>query len=461
MKYTVTLQENHYQQLRKHLIRPDGKERVAFIICGRSLVEDKEDRFLSREIILLSEDKLLTSHHLQVSWDNKYFLQALKKAESKDFAVIVIHNHPSGFTQYSTTDDEGEYHLFRLAFNRNGGKRPHGSLIMMSDGSLFGRAWKNNYTTTPFYIVRAFGKTLRIWYPNRLKDFTSPEAFQRQQLAFGTALNQDLSQLMCTVVGVGATGSATAVLLTRLGIGKINLIDKDVVEESNLNRLHGATMRDIGLKKVQVLKNHIELIGLGTVVNVFDGWVSAQDSIDLLKVSDFVFGCTDDNAGRITLNRLAYFYLIPVIDMGLIISLKPDSIEIQDLQGRVSYLFPGSDCLITKGVINIERAIAENLKRNDTEAYTKLMEEKYVMSEGNPSPSVVTFTTEVASMAVNEFINRFVQYNPSSLFPHRTKFFHRSVEICPSNTQNNDCRICGRDSYWGRGDMNPFLDIAS
>lgn len=459
MRYTVTLQEEHYNQLRKHLIKSDKKERAAFIICGRSLVDDKQDSFLSRELILLSDDQLLTSQPYQVSWNNEHFIKALKLAENKEFAVISIHNHPSGFEQFSQTDDEGEYHLFKLAFNRNGGERPHASLIMMPNGSLIGRVWRKNLKHHPISMIRVVGESFKIWYPNRLKKFESPEIFDRQKLAFGSALVQDLSEMKCTIVGAGATGSATAMLLTRLGIGEINLIDKDVIEKSNLNRLHGATMKDVGKTKVIVLKKHIEDIGLGTKVNVVQDWISSSKGIEYLKSSDIIFGCTDDNAGRILLNRFAYFYLTPVIDMGLVISVKNDPPEIQDLQGRISYLFPGSDCLVTKGVINPDLAYAENLKRNEPENYKNLKEEAYVIGEGNPAPAVVTFTTQIASMAVNEFLNRMQNFNAFGKKPHRIHFFHKGMELTPGNITDNDCRICGNNSYWGRGDMQPFLDM--
>jgi hypothetical protein len=146
--------------------------------------------------------------------------------------------------------------------------------------------------------------------------------------------------------------------------------------------------------------------------------------------------------------------------MGLVISVKKDSFELENLQGRISYLFPGSDCLITKGNINIDIAYSENLKRNEPENFKKLKEEAYVIGEGNPSPAIVTFTTQIASMAVNEFLNRIQGFNPQALTaPHKIFFFHRGIEIFPENITENECRICGKSNYWGRGDMEPFLDM--
>ncbi|HBN06598.1 MAG TPA: hypothetical protein DD434_12540, partial [Bacteroidales bacterium] len=64
--------------------------------------------------------------------------------------------------------------------------------------------------------------------------------------------------------------------------------------------------------------------------------------------------------------------------MGLVISVKKHSLELENLQGRISYLFPGSDCLVTKGNINIDIAYSENLRRNEPENFIKLKDEAYV-----------------------------------------------------------------------------------
>lgn len=459
MRYTLTLMEKDYNEIKEHLIREDGKERVAFAICGRSLNNSNEDRLLVREIIKLDKKQLLKSTITQVCWDNNEFIKVLKLVEARNYAIIVIHNHSEGYHKFSDVDNFGEYNLFKLAFNRNDGSRPHGSIIIMPDGSLIGRVWKNDLSNQELSLIRVIGNSYNIWYPNKLKDFKSPEIFHRQKLAFGPALVQDLSKLKCTIVGAGATGSATSILLTRLGVGEIFIIDKDEVEESNLNRLHGATINDVGKSKVEVLKKHIKSIGLGTKVSIIKDWVSSPNGISALKSSDIIFGCTDDHAGRIILNRFAYFYLTPIIDIGLVISMKDNSYEIQDLQGRVSFIFPGGDCMITKGIINMEVAYSENLKRNEPENYRNLKEEAYVIGEGNPSPAVVTFTTQISTMAVNEFINRLQNFNPNGKKWHRIYMFHRGIEITPINTKDNDCRICGQKTYWGRGDMKPFLDM--
>ena len=67
---------------------------------------------------------------------------------------------------------------------------------------------------------------------------TNSERYSRQTrfLAFGEAGQARLAQARAVIVGCGALGTAQAALLARAGVGKLRLIDRDYVEESNLQR---------------------------------------------------------------------------------------------------------------------------------------------------------------------------------------------------------------------------------
>lgn len=459
MNYTLTLQEQHYEELQRHLINGDGNERVAFAILGVSSSKS-EIRYLCNNLILLDDYDLLENSEIHVSFNNNKFISALKVAEKKDFVVALIHNHPENVKNFSETDDEGERGLFELAFNRNKVRHPYPSLILLPNGDLIGRVWNEDLQTFPLSKIRVFGRELKLFYPDKNNRFKSKEEFDRQALAFGDALNQDFENMKVSVVGCGGTGSATAMLLARLGIKEICLIDKDKFDTSNVNRLHGSSVDDKDMPKVDIVEREIERLGLGTVVTKVENWVNHKDALEELKSSDLIFGCTDDHIGRLVLNRFAYFYLTPVIDMGLVIKVNDSTPPtIRDLISRVSYLYPGSDCLLTTQNIDLEIAYAESLKREDAEEYEKLKKEAYVIGEGNPAPAVVTFTTQVATIAVNSMLNRMVCYYPDGINPHELNFLHRGVQILPASKEDEECRICGLDTYWGRGDMIPFLDM--
>jgi molybdopterin/thiamine biosynthesis adenylyltransferase len=172
-----------------------------------------------------------------------------------------------------------------------------------------------------------------------------------------------------------------------------------------------------------------------------------------------VFGCTDDHEGRFLLNRFAYFYLAPVIDLGLAIQVtNSDPPRVQALDGRVTVLFPGNPCLISRGIVDPRRALAEALKRTNPREYEKRKAEAYVLGEGDPNPAVVTFTTEVATMAVNELLHRITGYRGiGGENAQRVRLFHRMHDLRPGVESQEDCAVCGSDDSWGLGDTEPFL----
>lgn len=465
MKRTVTFQQEHFEKLRAHLLPGDGKEHVAFLLFGLAKIEndpwtkEPEVRLLCREIDIVSDKDLIENHNYQITWNNNRFIPLLKKAEQKSFSVGIIHSHPGGYNSFSDVDDENEKNLAQLVFNRNGPSVTLASFIMTPPGDLIGRFWESDSQSHKVPFIRVLGDRFKFFYQHK-KEFVPPEYLNRQKLAFGNALIEELAQIRIGIIGCGATGSAASTLLARLGIGHLLIIDKDVIEVTNLNRLHGATIEDIGQPKVSVLKKTIEKIGLGTKIEIIDDWVSSQKAKNALKSCDLIFGCSDDNAGRILLNRFAYFYLIPLIDMGLTIHLSSEAIpHIQTLIGRVTVVFPGNRCLNSYGIINSEIAYSENLRRNEPEQFKKLKEEAYVIGEGNPNPAVGTFTTETATIAVNEFLHRFQGYRNTGSVNNRLRFFHMDEDIRVNSEPEKECRICGSQNYWGRGDMDPFLDM--
>ena len=63
---------------------------------------------------------------------------------------------------------------------------------------------------------------------------------------------------------------------------------------------------------------------------------------------------------------------------------------------------PGHVCQVCRGLIRPEQMLAEGLRRTDPALYERRRRAGYVHNAPDPSPVVVTFTTEVAAMAVNE-----------------------------------------------------------
>lgn len=73
--------------------------------------------------------------------------------------------------------------------------------------------------------------------------------FSRNELAFGKEGVEQLKNASVAVLGIGGVGSFAAEALCRSGIGRLILIDKDVIDITNLNRQIHALHHTIGLPK--------------------------------------------------------------------------------------------------------------------------------------------------------------------------------------------------------------------
>ena len=465
---SMVLQEEHLKYLQESLIRADGRERAAYVLCGEVVVEsdpwDSQQRrkYLSYEILAVPEDEIVSSSDRHITWKTNSFVRALKLAQTRGMTVALVHSHPGGIAAFSEQDDRNEPDLAQLAQNRNGPQTKLPSVIITDSGELVGRLWMSQQESIPLQLICVVGKAIKLHYTGRGQDIPS-SVFQRQSLAFGEALTQDLSTLRVGVVGCGGTGSAVAMLLPKMGVRLIALFDRDVVEESNLNRLHGATREDAETKrpKVVAVARSLSELGLGVQVKSYQSWIADRDCRDALKSCDIIFGCTDDHAGRLLLNRFAYYYLAPVFDVGLAIEVSPtEPPEIKALDGRVTVLAPSHTCLLCREVINPVVARDEALKRNAPAEYERRKAEAYVLGEGNPSPAVVLFTTDVAIMAIEELVHRLQGFRgENGAIAQRVRKFHLMTDRKQAADSKSHCPICGTADCWGKGDIVPFLDL--
>lgn len=459
MKASLTLQKKHLDTLQRQVFIGDGKEGAASLLCGSAVITadpwqgEPEHKLLSYEVT--PTEDIVSAAPAQAA-----FMQLLKRAQAENLVVGIVRSHPGGLARLSEQDERRESELLELVQRCNGRAAPLLSLLLTPDG-ICGRLWHDSGEAVPLSMIRTIGPRIGLDYERR-RDVETPEVWDRQALAFGEALNTDLHNLRIGIIGCGGTGSAVAMLLGRLGVGRIALFDQDIVKKTNLNRMHGATMDDARIRrpKVEVIKQAVEGTGLGTRVMAYHSWVGEEQCRDAMKACDVLFGCTDDHDGRLLLNRFAYFYLVPVFDMGLAIDVSREEIpRIHDLSGRVTVLRPGTPCLICRKVVNPVTAREEHLRRANPEEYERQKDEAYVIGEGNPNPAVVTFTTEVATLAVNTLLHHLNGFRePARPTAQWVRRFHRMEDRPVGAKQVSDCPVCVDRSYWGRGDIDPFLD---
>ncbi|MBD7992165.1 ThiF family adenylyltransferase [Ochrobactrum sp. Sa2BUA5] len=459
----ITVLEQHMRVLMGLLPDQTSPEAAAYMLFGSSDIAadpwsgEPRHRLISHQVIGIPATDMLSSSGMHVTWSTRSFMRMLGDAAIRGKVPAIFHTHPGTHAFFSYQDDANELELARTAHLK--GARGLVSIVLGGDGSVCGRIWHGPDRYTIAHTVQIVGGRYQR-HQSHLAENIVHHHLDRQRRLFGQVFNDNLSSLRVCIVGCGGTGSPVALLLARLGVGHIFLVDKDVIDETNLNRVHGARRDDIGRPKVDVLKREIELMGVGSQVEVAQDWINAPRIRDALKASDFVFGCTDDNTGRILINRLAHFYGIPVIDVGLRMIAAAHQ-HGHDLNGRVTTLIPGRSCLICGGIVNATRAQEEELERNQPDEFQRRKAEAYVVGAGDPAPAVVTFTTEMASVAVNEMIAAITGFHGADgMITTRIRRWHARDDRFLNVRARESCPVCQSDDSRGAGDVSPFLDMA-
>ena len=122
----------------------------------------------------------------------------------------------------------------------------------------------------------------------------SSNIFRRTNLLLGNSGFNRVRQAHVAVVGCGAVGGFAVEALARAGIGKLTLIDGDVVEESNINRQLCALNSTLNQNKAEILKKRIQDICPETRVETHPVFFSAENAGELLAdTPDFVIDAID------------------------------------------------------------------------------------------------------------------------------------------------------------------------
>jgi molybdopterin/thiamine biosynthesis adenylyltransferase len=212
---------------------------------------------------------------------------------------------------------------------------------------------------------------------------------------FGAEGQARIAETSVTIVGLGGLGSHVAQQLAYIGVLRFRLIDGDVVSVSNLNRLIGATDRDIGAQKVDIAARMISAIQPSATVTRSVRDFTFDDALDLEPAS-VLFGCVDGDPARLEMVRYASTYALPYID------LASDVVPGGEFGGRVVFAKEGERCLSCLDEFDQH----ELARAGMTDEQRAADDEIYGIDRGvtgDTGPSVVSINGVVASLAVTEF----------------------------------------------------------
>lgn len=455
MTVTLVLPQSITDQISAAALRP--VESAGVLLAGLLRNPNGDLRLLGRKFEWVPDDSYLERAAFGLSIASSGYVPALGQAESMGAIPLWVHTHP-GFgavpipSEHDRTVDRQIADLFRLRT----GSEYYGAAIFSPTAS--GLAFSGHLETERSERV----KIDRLWMVGdrfRLSsswdsNFPVPlPIFDRNVRAFGSEIQQTLGALSVGIVGCGGTGSAVTEQLVRLGVRKVTLLDPDSLSVSNVARVYGSSPRFIGESKVVVLKKHIETIADSVHCETIPHSLVREKSARALAACDVVFGCTDDNAGRLVLSRLSTYALTPVFDMGVLLSSDANE-RLVGIDGRITTLVPGQACLVCRNRIDLARAAAE-LKTPDERV--RLANEGYAPALGRTEPAVVAFTTLVAATAVSELLDRFIGYGPNPT-PSEVLLRIHEREISTNIALPRTGHYCDPGANrLGLGETQPFL----
>lgn len=159
------------------------------------------------------------------------------------------------------------------------------------------------------------------------------DCFKRTESLIGKEALLKLKNAHVAIFGIGGVGSYTAEALARSGVGKITLIDKDIVEETNINRQLVALRSTVGMYKTEVMKERILDINPECTVNALNLFYLPENAplFDFSSYS-YIVDAIDTVKAKISLVEEAKKQNIPIISsMGAGNKLDPTLFSVSDI----------------------------------------------------------------------------------------------------------------------------------
>ena len=403
---SVAISQALDRELTEHLIRQDGQEDLAFACWFPSEGSKRVSALLHHAILPKDGERQV---HGNAEFSAPYFERALSDSLSAGAGVAFLHSHPGpGWQGLSDHDASTEGQLARAVLAATG--IPLVGLTTGSDGFWSARFWPRvgpkRYQPAWCESVRVVGDVLRTSFnPSMLPAARSRVELTRTVSTWGARLQSQIARTRVGVVGLGSVGSFVAEGLARIGVRRILLMDFDVLERVNLDRILHATRTSAAKHrpKVEIAAQAIrrsatakdaEIESTRWSVCEPEGYRAALDC-------DILFSCVDRPWARQVLNFIAFTHLIPVIDGGIQALARSSGDGVRRADWFVHTVTEGRRCLECLGQFD------PGLVASDREGL--LDDPRYIAGLPLEHPArrrenVFAFSMNVASLELLQFI---------------------------------------------------------
>jgi proteasome lid subunit RPN8/RPN11 len=383
-----------YARMVAHL-RAEPTEQVGFLLMRKAA-----DDFVVEDYHGVSKAGLVepSAFHAEVSEEEQS--SVFVEASRRGLSLGEVHSHPgSGHrAAFSSSDllgfsDFVPYVCWRL--------RQQDYIALVFAASSFDSLFWHQSAETPAGTARiAIGDrilepTAESWRLLQERVNLERERFARQEHLLGELGQRHLRNVVVGIVGAGGLGSHVVQQLALLGVRYYVLVDADICQRTNLNRLVGAVETDVGKLKISIAERMIRGIEANARVTEIDTAFPSSLANASLANCGIIFGCVDDDRARLALLEYCCSRGIPYIDLA--------SDAECGIGGRVVFSGLGRGCLFCRGELDqreIWLAGATREQRREDQSI-------YGVSRGaleGIGPAIVSVNGVVASLGVTEFL---------------------------------------------------------
>ena len=216
----------------------------------------------------------------------------------------------------------------------------------------------------------------------------APDRFQRTRMLIGDEAVQALGRAKVLVFGVGGVGGYVCDALARAGVGRIDVVDKDVVDITNINRQIIATTDTIGMPKVDVCRARLQAINPAVECEARKCFYlpETSDSFDFKKY-DYIVDAVDNVKAKIDIICKAKEAETPVISsMGTGNKLDPTAFRIADIEK-------------TK-VCPLAKVVRKELRNRGVRGVKVVYSEEEPLKSGNRTPASISFVPSCAGLII-------------------------------------------------------------
>lgn len=214
---------------------------------------------------------------------------------------------------------------------------------------------------------------------------------ERTEMLIGKTGVDKLVAAKVLIFGVGGVGGFVCEALARAGVGEMDIVDNDVISESNINRQIIATYKTIGQSKVQVMKERILSINPDCKVTCHQCFYLPEDeqvrNSFAFEEFDYIIDAIDTTTAKIDIIIRAKEANVPVISsMGTGNKLDNNRFEIVDIEKT--------------SVCPLAKVVRKELRKRGISDVKVLYSKEEPIKTGQPTPGSISYVPSTAGLII-------------------------------------------------------------